>query len=230
MTHGWQVGNIVSNIAPGADINYINNADTNGVPNTFILDQTTILNDYDLVNLSFGDRIPESTLTAVGLSSLATISQVQTALTDAGVSIAPRGDALQVIAAGNEYSACSQITTCNRVAITAALRNENFIVTGSLAADGISLEDYSNRAGILANNFIAAHEGNLNLDGTSFAAPTVTGVAALIMDKWDNTDAQNTMDIIFDTADDLGAPGTDNVFGRGALNVGAALSPVGTLR
>ena len=79
--------------------------------------------------------------------------------------------------------------------------------------------------------FISAPVSNMggDLSGTSYAAPYVTGVAALIMDKWDNTDAAMTRDIIFNTADDLGAAGTDPIFGRGALNVGRALSPIGSL-
>ena len=97
--------------------------------------------------------------------------------------------------------------------------------------DGTALEGYSNQAGLLQDYFISAPVSNNggDLSGTSFAAPYVTGVAALIMDKYDNTDAAMTRDIIFDTADDLGAPGVDAVFGHGALNVGRALSPIGDI-
>ena len=64
--------------------------------------------------------------------------------------------------------------------------------------------------------------------GTSFAAPKVTGAAALVVQKF-NTSAANTKRILLTTADDLGAPGVDPVFGHGALNVTRALSPHGTL-
>ena len=60
-------------------------------------------------------------------------------------------------------------------------------------------------------------------------APIVTAAAALVMDQF-GTNAVQTRDILLDTADDLGAPGTDAIFGRGRLNVHRALSPIGTLR
>ena len=65
--------------------------------------------------------------------------------------------------------------------------------------------------------------------GTSLAAPVVSATAALIMDQF-GTSITQTRDIILDTADDLGAPGTDAIFGRGRLNTHRALSPIGALR
>ena len=67
-----------------------------------------------------------------------------------------------------------------------------------------------------------------NNRGTSYAAPRVTGAAALVMHKF-GTNAKQTKAIILNTADDLGATGIDEVFGHGLLNVSKALSPVGKL-
>ena len=93
---------------------------------------------------------------------------------------------------------------------------------------------YSNSAGTRAmNDFIVANGENsaqhANGTGTSYAAPRVSGAAALVIHKFD-TNAVNTKQILLQTADDLGAPGVDPVFGHGRLNVGSALSPVGNLR
>lgn len=65
------------------------------------------------------------------------------------------------------------------------------------------------------------------LSGTSMATPYVTGVAALIAGAWPSLTPYDIADIIFSTAVDVGAPGVDNVYGRGAVDVTAALAPVG---
>ena len=78
--------------------------------------------------------------------------------------------------------------------------------------------------------YIAAPVAELHGNrGTSLAAPIVSAAAALVMDQF-GIDAVKTRDRILMTADDLGAPGTDAIFGRGRLNVHRALSPIGALR
>jgi subtilisin family serine protease len=63
--------------------------------------------------------------------------------------------------------------------------------------------------------------------GTSMATPFVTGVAAVIKGAWSYLTPYDIADIIFKTADDLGSPGPDNVYGRGAVDIKAAMSPIG---
>ena len=67
-----------------------------------------------------------------------------------------------------------------------------------------------------------------NEQGSSFAAPRVAGVAAMVMQKFGTTKEQ-TKQILLKTADDLGAPGVDSVYGHGRLNAGSAMTPVGEL-
>ena len=64
--------------------------------------------------------------------------------------------------------------------------------------------------------------------GSLFAAPKVSGAAALVHHKF-GTNNVNTKQILLETADDLGEAGVDAVFGHGLLNVERALSPVGHL-
>ena len=60
-------------------------------------------------------------------------------------------------------------------------------------------------------------------DGTSFASPLVAGVAALVDGKHGGAlDAGQLKTILKNTADDLGAPGTDNLFSHGRVNAGNA--------
>ena len=59
--------------------------------------------------------------------------------------------------------------------------------------------------------------------GSSFAAPLVTGTAALIKEKYPWMDASLIRQTILSTATDIGAPGVDDVYGWGLLNVDKAL-------
>ena len=70
--------------------------------------------------------------------------------------------------------------------------------------------------------------GTTRLSGTSFAAPLVTGAVSLIHDRWPwlQNFAKETADIILQSAEDLGAPGVDGVYGHGLLDVEAAQSPL----
>ena len=67
--------------------------------------------------------------------------------------------------------------------------------------------------------------------GTSMAAPHVTGLIALILSGWSASGIENSgtsrirniRDILHSTAEDLGAPGYDTVYGYGLIDAAAAL-------
>ena len=69
---------------------------------------------------------------------------------------------------------------------------------------------------------------NTRRNGTSFAAPLVSGTIALMQSRWPwlEQHASTTTEIVLSTARDLGAPGADPVYGRGLLDVQAAVSPL----
>ena len=167
-----------------------------------------------------------------------------------------RNGALQVVAAGNDPMPCTNIYQCNVLAVemtgNATLAdtdnpdgtytrdpNNVAIVVGAVnntedharSLGAQQLTSYSTRAGMLKNDYIVTYGQGLTSrsQGTSYAAPRVSGAAALVIDKF-QTNAANTKKIILGTADDLGAPGVDDIFGHGRLNVGRAMSPVGSLR
>jgi hypothetical protein len=110
------------------------------------------------------------------------------------------------------------------------------IVVGSVDADG-TISDFSNRAGsarrfylVAPGELIRAIDGqgrSLPWSGTSFAAPHVTGAAALLREAFPNLTAAQIVDILLRSATDLGEPGTDAVYGRGMLNIEAAFAPLG---
>ena len=125
------------------------------------------------------------------------------------------------------------------------------IVVGSVDISG-NISEFSNRPGDacliywgkcsdgnrLMDRFLVApgelvlvqdNAGNLaRASGTSLAAPQVAGAAALIQSRWEwlQNYAAETADILLESATDLGAPGVDEVYGRGLLNVEAALAPL----
>jgi subtilisin family serine protease len=65
------------------------------------------------------------------------------------------------------------------------------------------------------------------LSGTSMATPYVSGVAAVIKGQWPQLSSSQVASIIFQTTDDLGAPGVDAIYGRGAVDITKAMGPVG---
>ena len=66
--------------------------------------------------------------------------------------------------------------------------------------------------------------------GTSYATPHVTGAILVLKSQFPELTTQEIHQILFDTAVDLGAPGVDAIFGRGALNLGEAVTPQGQMR
>jgi len=138
-----------------------------------------------------------------------------------------------VIAAGNDGTAQPDPLPLGALNATGS---GNIIIAGSIDSNG-AINSRSNRAGVAQNNFLVAvgegvrsfdHTGQAFLySGTSFAAPTVSGAVALLAQAFPNLTGTRIAEILFTTADDLGAPGIDPVFGRGRLNIGRAMAPIG---
>ena len=61
------------------------------------------------------------------------------------------------------------------------------------------------------------------VSGTSFAAPQVTGAAALVWSIAPNLTSDEVRNILLNSADDLGAAGRDNQYGNGLLNLEKAV-------
>ena len=89
----------------------------------------------------------------------------------------------------------------------------------------------SNRAGNLRHLVLAAPGYNSfsSSRGSSFSKPHITAAAALVINQWPFLSAPDVVDILLNTADDLGAPGVDAVYGHGRVNAAAALGPSGAM-
>lgn len=126
--------------------------------------------------------------------------------------------------------------------------NGNVLIVGSVGADD-SISDFSNRAGNDAAFYISARgeaiccvyqDGEVFIEtidgqdfvtlfsGTSFSAPQVAGAVALLAQAFPNLSAQEIVEILLESAKDAGQVGTDATYGRGILDIQAAMMPAGT--
>jgi autotransporter-associated beta strand protein len=112
----------------------------------------------------------------------------------------------------------------------------------AVAADSnhpTQLADYSNACGTTMDYCLTAPgdvivgdkdatmsdpNGYWVVSGTSFAAPAVSGAAALVWQAYPYFDNDLVRQTLLGTADDLGAPGVDATFGHGMLDVGRAVN------
>lgn len=164
-------------------------------------------------------------------------------------------DSVVVVAAGNSRLDCNvKISTYSKwegdeyvnCAFPAALPfvtqfndlEDSWIAVGAVDSTG-NLARYSNKAGIMKDWYMvapgsdvlstSADGGYEKMSGTSMAAPVVTGAFALLAEKFPHLTGTQIRAILFQTTDDLGAEGVDEVYGHGLLNVGRAMAPVGDL-
>lgn len=155
-------------------------------------------------------------------------------------------DTIFVKAAGNEGT----VQTAD-ISSSSSTPYNNLIIVGSVDPTG-SISYFSNTPGeacITTNSYcleenkikyrfmvapgelilVNDNDGNLSrVSGTSFAAPLVTGAVTLLQDRWPwlQNYVDETVDILFQSARDLGDPGVDGVYGWGLLDVEASQSPL----
>ena len=237
-THGDWVSLIIGSVAPEANFYY---NDMLGTARTATADQALQYfedNGYHIINASWGiDRFDQTT----GQENLNFDAQVASLVQSFDQNAENAKKALIIYAAGNSgfYCASKRSEYCSlEQAKIKALRDagktagENTIIVGSLADGSNAMANYSIIAGDLKNDFIVAHDDVVTYGdaaGTSFAAPRVTGAAALVRHKFPNLTSPQLKQVLLQTATDLGAEGVDEIYGHGELNVLGALSPIGNV-
>lgn len=182
------------------------------------------------INFSLGSEIPTNNLTFSQV-----MGQVQK------FPLKQTINAVISVAAGNGGTACAadNLNGCNALAVSLAFQPEtkaSTIVVGALTGTGRdqNIATYSTRGGILANRFILA-PGDTgfypNVKGTSFAAPRVAGVAAILKQKYPSLTAAQIANIILLSANkDIDNDGTVDfvgvspIFGHGKLDLTRALA------
>ena len=138
-----------------------------------------------------------------------------------------------IIAAGNNEKSNPDFPA----SILGALQGAG-IAVGATNPDGKTLAGFSNKAGKAKNFFLvapgtvkaASNGSNSSFTtrfGTSMAAPQVAGAAAVLLSHAPNLSNVEVAQLLLNSATDLGAPGVDEVFGHGRLNVAGALQAQG---
>ncbi len=158
-------------------------------------------------------------------------------LTENAITYAVGKGAVLVAAAGNNGATGCPIPdpndpqkTINDPSIMFPGNNPNVIAVGSVnganvrssfSATGAPLDIVAPGENLLSLSLLGAYERK---SGTSFAAPQVAAIAALMMAKTPTLTRVEIQNILESTAKDLGSAGKDTSFGAGLLQAGAALS------
>lgn len=136
-----------------------------------------------------------------------------------------------IVAAAGNAAGANPIDPANWLA-----GQNNGLAVGAVDANNL-LAAFSNKAGTAKDHFLVAPGvtvissrlggGVTTANGTSFAAPAVSGAAAVVWGASPYLTGKQVVDILLNSATDLGAAGVDDVYGHGLLNLNAALQPVG---
>ncbi|MBB4129322.1 autotransporter serine protease [Xanthomonas sp. 3075] len=153
-------------------------------------------------------------------------------------------DGLVVFASGNESRMQPSDTAAlpsqpgPNGTLPAADLERGWLVVGALdTANPTQLASYSNACGVAMRYCLVAPGTSIFIDpdatasnirylygsGTSFAAPLVSGAAALVWQAFPYFNNDLVRQTLLGTATDLGAAGVDPTFGYGLLNVGKAV-------
>lgn len=177
-----------------------------------------VKNDLEIAYTGFTDVGSDDNINAAPMNAL--ISNITT------------NDAIIVRAAGNE--GYSQPGMQNALPLHYNEFAGHFITSVALNQAGNGIASFSNHCGVAKNYCIAApgygvmttdNGGGYKLQyGTSFSSPITAGAVAVVKDAF-GLSADRTLNIIFQTATDMGAAGVDDVYGHGLLNLDLATAP-----
>lgn len=236
--HGTAVAGIIGasrneegihGVAPEAALLVFRVDDGEGVFNgTAVREAVSRSVDYNaqVVNMSFGSD---------GMYQDDAFKEIFTALDSNNI--------VSVIAAGNQGKDEPDNSAKGAALAVGPDGSTSAIIAGAYNCETGDIAAGSNRAGDVAGDIFLLAPGDLVLStdlhgiysaydyfsGTSVAAPHISGAAALLAGLWPQLTSSQIAGILLESATDLGEQGVDPVYGRGLLNIGAAVSPAGEL-
>lgn len=192
-----------------------------------------------VINLSLGGSPPTQQLvSAVSRATAAGIVIVVSAGNDFD-----SDDAAKRAAAVNPNAFASGLVTGATNGLVIIAGSVGVDIDGSSATrndtDLTQISAFSNRAGTSAGSYLSAlgfrvvapnSASNNDLflfSGTSFSAPVISGAVALLAQAFPNLSGRQIVDLLFRSANDLGAAGDDEIHGQGSLNIARAFQPQG---
>tara|TARA_Y100001970_G_scaffold262839_1_gene347598 strand:- start:829 stop:3201 length:2373 start_codon:yes stop_codon:yes gene_type:complete len=200
-------------------------------------------NSLDIVNLSLGDS---GTIGTTCDSASSCETQLGSAVYGAMEAAGSAGNIL-VFAAGNDANSSPSVIA--GAAIYDTDFKETTVIVVAVGEDGKIADtgngwssDGSNKCGVASAICIAAPGTNINApyafatnthikyDGTSMAAPMVSGGLALIMQEFSSLNSAQVVDRLFSTALDTDEYSQSSIYGHGLMNLNAATAPAGKLQ
>ena len=220
--HGFWTANEAALVAPSANIATINYLSGN----TINLQPTGL----NVVNVSYGLFAPAS-IDSKNIITNATEKSI--------IDAANNGTAVVVKAAGNSAIAANSILAngTKDFMISALANGKSTIFVGALdrnstARTQAKMTTYSNVAGNdvnVQNRFLTVGvvSTTTNLSGTSFAAPIISGYAAILGSKFTSASATQIANQLLNTArKDTLVNYRPEVYGRGEASLSRALAPI----
>lgn len=237
--HGTHVAGIIAaaangtgttGVAPGASLLAVKVLDGNGSGSyTAVAQGITYAaqSGAKIISMSLGGASPSSTL----------VAPLQTAASTA-VIVAAAGNSGNALAPGYPAAYATQSGIGGSMIIVGSVNGSNQISSfsqtpgnGGCAASGGVTRCFKDVFLVAPGESIRStylNSGYAYMSGTSMATPYVSGVAARVLGASPFLTNKQVVEILLQSATDLGAPGTDAVYGRGLVNLTAALAPLGT--
>lgn len=138
-----------------------------------------------------------------------------------------------VIAAGNDGAANPDSLA---LIANSAVARGLVVIAGAFDANG-EIASFSNRAGSGASHYLLGPGNRVRsidnvgdavlVTGTSFSTPVISGAVALLAQAFPNLSGADIVQLLFDTANDLGVSGVDAIYGRGRIDLSRAFRPRG---
>ena len=195
-------GNVAKGVAPGSKILSIDVVDANGKGNTFDIARGIKLAvdaGAKVINISMG-------------------SYGDASIVRKAVDYATANNVVIVASTGNDATS---------VAYPAAY--DDVIAVGAVDATSIiaDFSNYGQEVDIVAPGILVetsdSEDNRSYFSGTSASAPFVSGAIAAVLSENPNLSPIEAGKLIVDTANDVGVPGDDQLYGAGTLDIGRAL-------